>query len=60
MFAQNIMIAGQSFLDKPMTPFMPTWNRVVSALPNILDELKDAVSDRQEFMQQEKVSGNSF
>ncbi|WJG11122.1 glycosyl transferase [Aliiglaciecola sp. LCG003] len=44
MFAQNIMKAGQSFLDNPMeTPFIPSWNRVVSAVPDILDRLKDAV-----------------
>ena len=44
MFAQNIMKAGQSFLDNPMeTPFIPSWNRVVSAKPDVLDQLKDAV-----------------
>lgn len=51
MFAQNIMKAGQSFLDNPMeTPFIPSWNRVVSAMPNVLDRLKEAVElDYQEF-----------
>lgn len=51
MFAQNIMKAGQSFLDNPMeTPFIPSWNRVVSAMPNVLERLKDAVeADYQEF-----------
>ncbi len=51
MFAQNIMKAGQSFLDNPMeTPFIPSWNRVVSAMPNVLDRLKDAVEqDYQEY-----------
>ena len=44
LFAQNIMKAGESFLDNPMeTPFIPSWNRVVSAMPDVLDELKDAV-----------------
>ena len=44
MFAQNIMTAGQHFLENPMeTPFIPTWNRVVSAVPDILDEIKEAV-----------------
>ncbi|MFD2165497.1 glycosyl transferase [Thalassotalea euphylliae] len=44
MFAKNIMRAGQTFLENPMeTPFIPTWNRVISAEPNILEELKDAV-----------------
>jgi len=38
------MKAGKSFLDNPMeTPFIPTWNRVVSAMPDVLDRLKDAV-----------------
>lgn len=51
MFAQNIMTAGQHFLDNPMeTPFVPTWNRVVSAVPDVLEELKEAVElDNQEF-----------
>ncbi len=36
MFARNIMDAGQAFLDNPMeTPFIPSWNRVQSALPDI-------------------------
>ncbi|AEE23047.1 cell wall biogenesis glycosyltransferase [Glaciecola sp. 4H-3-7+YE-5] len=44
LFAQNIMKAGESFLDNPMeTPFIPSWNRVVSAMPNVLERLKDAV-----------------
>jgi glucosyl-3-phosphoglycerate synthase len=44
MFAQNIMKAGQSFLDNPMeTPFIPSWNRVVSAKPDVLDRLIEAV-----------------
>ncbi|XOV77626.1 MAG: glycosyl transferase [Aestuariibacter sp.] len=53
MFAQNIMSAGQQFLENPMeTPFIPTWNRVVSAVPNILSEIKEAVElDFQEFSQ---------
>ncbi|AXR06408.1 glycosyltransferase family protein [Salinimonas sediminis] len=44
MFASNIMKAGQSFLDSPMeTPFIPSWNRVTSAVPDILDRLLEAV-----------------
>lgn len=44
LFARNIMTAGESFLDNPMeTPFIPSWNRVVSAMPDVLDQLKDAV-----------------
>ncbi|WP_448553844.1 glycosyl transferase [Thalassotalea montiporae] len=51
MFAKNIMNAGQTFLENPMeTPFIPTWNRVISAEPNILNELKEAVEqDNLEF-----------
>lgn len=54
MFAQNIMSAGQQFLDNPMeTPFIPTWNRVVSAVPDILEQLKEAVElDVEEFSQE--------
>lgn len=52
MFAKNIMTAGQDFLDAPMErPFIPSWNRVVSAVPDIFDRLVDAVEkDREEFM----------
>ncbi|GAB2705375.1 glycosyl transferase [Aliiglaciecola sp. 3_MG-2023] len=51
MFASNIMKAGQSFLENPMeTPFIPSWNRVISAVPDILDRIKDAVElDYEEF-----------
>ncbi|WP_026375001.1 glycosyl transferase [Aestuariibacter salexigens] len=46
MFAQNIMKAGQSFLDNPMeTPFIPSWNRVVSAMPDVLERLAAAVEE---------------
>ncbi len=53
MFARNIMDAGQVFLENPMeTPFIPSWNRVQSALPNIFQRLYDAVeADHQEFTQ---------
>jgi glucosyl-3-phosphoglycerate synthase len=46
LFAHNIMKAGTSFLDNPMeTPFIPSWNRVVSAKPDVLECLKAAVED---------------
>jgi glucosyl-3-phosphoglycerate synthase len=46
LFAQNIMKAGASFLDNPMeTPFIPSWNRVVSAKPDVLARLKEAVEE---------------
>lgn len=52
MFASNIMKAGQSFLDNPMeTPFIPSWNRVTSAMPDVLERIKEAVElDTKEFM----------
>ncbi|MDP0490875.1 MAG: alpha-amylase family glycosyl hydrolase [Verrucomicrobiota bacterium JB023] len=43
-FAQNIMVAGNDFLEKSMeTPFMPSWRRVHSAYPEVFEELKKAV-----------------
>jgi len=56
MFAQNILTAGNTFLENPMeTPFIPSWNRVVSAIPDILSQLKAAVElDNQEFNQATK------
>jgi glucosyl-3-phosphoglycerate synthase len=52
MFAQNIITAGQQFLDVPMErPFIPSWNRVVSAMPDVYDRLIAAVeADRAEFL----------
>ena len=51
LFAQNIISAGNEFLDKPMDkPFMPSWARVMSAIPDILDRLLIAVDeDAREF-----------
>ena len=44
LFALNIMKAGESFFENPMeTPFIPTWNRVLSAIPDFLDRLKLSV-----------------
>ncbi|MEW6998739.1 glycosyl transferase [Colwelliaceae bacterium BS250] len=53
MFAENILTAGHTFLEQPMdTPFIPSWNRVVSAVPDILSQLKEAVElDNEEFSQ---------
>ena len=51
MFAQNIMDAGQYFLENPMdTPFIPSWNRVMSAHPDVLMDLHSAVeADHREY-----------
>lgn len=52
LFARNLVAAGQSFLDSPMEmPFIPAWNRVMSAFPDILDQISDAVeADHAEFL----------
>ncbi len=45
LFAENVLNAGQDFLDNPMeTPFIPSWNRVISALPDAPQLLLDAVA----------------
>lgn len=51
MFAENIMRAGQVFLDNPHeTPFIPTWNRVHAADPSFLADLNAAAkADETEF-----------
>ena len=42
----NIMKAGGAFILNPMdAPFIPTWSRVKSAIPNFLERLKDAVNE---------------
>lgn len=44
LFADNLMLAGQSFIDmQDEKPFVANWNRVVSACPAILEQLKEAV-----------------
>ena len=52
LFAENIMLAGQTFLDNPHeTPFIPTWNRIHSAAPSFLNELRAAAAaDEAEFV----------
>ncbi len=43
LFAENIIRAGQVFLDNPHeSPFIPTWNRVHAADPAFLDDLRAA------------------
>ena len=51
LFAKNLMSAGDQFLERPMDkPFIPSWNRVISAIPDILQQLKTAVEeDRLEY-----------
>jgi len=46
LFARNIMLAGDNFLETPMeTPFIPSWNRVISAIPDVLEQLYAAVEE---------------
>ncbi|WP_455235101.1 hypothetical protein [Thiogranum longum] len=45
LFAQSIMQAGESFLANPMeAPFIPNWNRVLSAIPDFDEQMRDAVA----------------
>lgn len=50
MFAHNIKLAGIQFLDDTdKAPFIPSWKRVASAIPDIFVQLLDAVEkDRAE------------
>ena len=46
MFAKNILTAGQNFLNNPMEkPFVPSWNRVTSAMPDVLGKIYKAVDE---------------
>ncbi|PUB11522.1 glycosyl transferase [Yoonia sediminilitoris] len=51
LFAENIMRAGQVFLENPHeTPFIPTWNRVHAADPKFLSDMRAAAAaDAAEF-----------
>lgn len=46
LFAQNLLKAADAFLSHPEeTPFMPSWSRVVSAVPDVYDRILAAVAD---------------
>ena len=51
LFARNILEAGRRFLENPMEkPFIPSWNRVISAVPTALDDMRNAVKmDMEEY-----------
>ena len=51
LFAENIMYAGKIFSQRPMeTPFIPSWSRVISAIPDLRIKLRQAVdADNKEF-----------
>jgi glucosyl-3-phosphoglycerate synthase len=43
-FAKGVQIASKQFLEDPLgVPLIPNWNRVVSATPGFLDQLREAV-----------------
>ncbi len=43
LFAENIMNAGNAFLDNPFeTPFIPTWSRVHAADPTLMSDMLTA------------------
>jgi len=43
-FVKALRIASKSFLEDPLgSPLIPNWNRVTSAIPDILEQLKGAV-----------------
>jgi len=45
-FVRCIISAGQQFLETPLeVPYIPNWNRVVSAVPNIFELLISAVEE---------------
>jgi glucosyl-3-phosphoglycerate synthase len=45
VFSQSIITAGDLFVNNPMeTPFIPNWNRILSAVPDIGTRLVDSVS----------------
>lgn len=52
MFAENIKLAGRLFLeDTDKVPFIPSWQRVSSAIPDIFVQLLDAVElDKNELL----------
>ncbi|MEO0423324.1 MAG: glycosyl transferase [Pseudomonadota bacterium] len=46
MFASNVMAAGDYFLRNPEeAPFIAPWNRVINAIPDILEQLAEAVEE---------------
>ena len=43
-FTKGMQLAAATFIENPLNvTFIPTWTRVTSAIPNFLDQLRDAV-----------------
>ena len=50
LFSKNIIKAGEDFYLTPMdAPFIPTWSRVKSAIPDFLIRLEKAVNEDNKF-----------
>lgn len=46
LFAKNIYKAGVDFLNSPyQIPYMPSWKRVISALPDLMEEFNEIVEE---------------
>jgi glucosyl-3-phosphoglycerate synthase len=49
LFTKAILDAGGAFTARPNDkPFIPSWSRVRSAVPDVLDRLRDAVEADQQ------------
>jgi len=45
-FTRALQMAGQDFMDNPLySPLIPSWNRVASAVPGLIDRLREAVEE---------------
>jgi glucosyl-3-phosphoglycerate synthase len=43
-FTKALQMAGKAFLEDPLySPLIPNWNRVISAIPDFLDRLRDLI-----------------
>jgi len=46
LFSQNVYLAGERFLKNPMhSTYIPSWKRVISAIPELLDLFYDTVEN---------------
>ena len=45
-FAKSLGLAASEFIEDPLgLPLIPNWNRVLAAIPDFFDQLREAVSD---------------
>ncbi|MBN2199071.1 MAG: glycosyl transferase [Candidatus Aminicenantes bacterium] len=45
-FTRALQMAGQDFLDNPLySPLIPNWNRISSAVPGLLERLRETVEE---------------